>query len=83
MAILLNYFFKAALARLEALENDNAGIENVEINDDDDEDSLDDDDEGFLTCIAIFLQLTNLCMQFSRILILLYRLCTKEAVQGY
>ncbi|XP_044504471.1 SWR1 complex subunit 6-like [Mangifera indica] len=39
---------QAALARLEALENDNAGIENVEINDDDDEASLDDDDEGYV-----------------------------------
>lgn len=38
---------KAALARLEALENDNAGIEAVEINDDD-EASLDEDDQGFL-----------------------------------
>ncbi|MCL7043010.1 hypothetical protein MKW94_007454 [Papaver nudicaule] len=35
---------QAALARLEALENDNAGMETVEINDDD-EASLDDDDE--------------------------------------
>ncbi|KAJ0083783.1 hypothetical protein Patl1_31000 [Pistacia atlantica] len=39
---------QAALARLEALENDNAGIEHVEINDDDDEASLDDDDEGYV-----------------------------------
>lgn len=37
---------KAALARLESLENDNAGAENVEINDDDDA-SLDDDDQGY------------------------------------
>ncbi|RWV88838.1 hypothetical protein GW17_00049049, partial [Ensete ventricosum] len=34
----------AALARLESLENDNAGAENMEINDDDDA-SLDDDDQ--------------------------------------
>ncbi|XP_068338186.1 SWR1 complex subunit 6-like isoform X2 [Pyrus communis] len=34
---------QAALARLEALENDNAGLERVEVNDDD-EASLDDDD---------------------------------------
>ncbi|RRT47424.1 hypothetical protein B296_00032280 [Ensete ventricosum] len=36
----------AALARLESLENDNAGAENMEINDDDDA-SLDDDDQGY------------------------------------
>ncbi|RZC86416.1 hypothetical protein C5167_030498 [Papaver somniferum] len=35
---------QAALARLEALENDNAGMETVESNDDD-EASLDDDDD--------------------------------------
>lgn len=35
---------QAALARLEALENDNAGMEMIEINDDDDA-SLDEDDE--------------------------------------
>lgn len=40
---------QAALARLEALENDNAGIETVELNDDDGEASLDDDDdEGYM-----------------------------------
>lgn len=33
------------LARLEALENDNAGLETVQV-DDDDEASLDDDDQG-------------------------------------
>ncbi|EXB78523.1 hypothetical protein L484_011147 [Morus notabilis] len=38
---------QAALARLEALENDNAGIETVEINDED-EDSLDDDDQVYM-----------------------------------
>lgn len=38
---------KAALARLEALENDNAGAENVEANDDD-YDSLDDEDQGMI-----------------------------------
>lgn len=42
-----NYKKKAALARLEALENDNAGIETVEMNDDD-EASLDDDDRSFI-----------------------------------
>ncbi|GFZ13423.1 HIT-type Zinc finger family protein [Actinidia rufa] len=36
---------QAALARLEALENDNAGMEMVEINSDDDA-SLDDEDQG-------------------------------------
>ncbi|XP_020589151.1 SWR1 complex subunit 6 [Phalaenopsis equestris] len=35
---------QAALARLEALESDNAGVEAVEINDDDDA-SLDDEDQ--------------------------------------
>ncbi|KAK6935671.1 Zinc finger, HIT-type [Dillenia turbinata] len=35
---------QAALARLEALENDNAGVETVEIHDDDDA-SLDDDED--------------------------------------
>lgn len=38
---------QVALARLEALENDNAGIETVEINDED-EDSLDDDDQVYM-----------------------------------
>lgn len=38
---------QAALARLEALENDNAGIETVEMNDDD-EASLDDDDQAYM-----------------------------------
>ena len=33
------------MARLEALENDNAGMEMVEINSDDDA-SLDDEDQG-------------------------------------
>ncbi|XP_075633202.1 SWR1 complex subunit 6 [Castanea sativa] len=37
----------AALARLEALENDNAGIEQVEINEDSDA-SLDDDDQVYM-----------------------------------
>nr|POE66345.1 swr1 complex subunit 6 [Quercus suber] len=37
----------AALARLEALENDNAGIEQIEINEDSDA-SLDDDDQGYM-----------------------------------
>lgn len=36
---------QAALARLEALENDNAGAEAVENNDDEDA-SLDEEDEG-------------------------------------
>ncbi|XP_074302526.1 SWR1 complex subunit 6-like [Silene latifolia] len=35
---------QAALARLEALENDNAAIETVHVNDDDDDADLDDDD---------------------------------------
>ncbi|KAL6200424.1 hypothetical protein ACLB2K_030205 [Fragaria x ananassa] len=38
---------QAALARLEALENDNAGLETVEVNDDD-EASLDDEDQGYI-----------------------------------
>ncbi|GAB2274279.1 SWR1 complex subunit 6 [Dionaea muscipula] len=38
---------QAALARLEALENDNAGVETVEIIDDDDA-SLDDEDQGYV-----------------------------------
>ncbi|KAL6195369.1 hypothetical protein ACLB2K_030988 [Fragaria x ananassa] len=38
---------RAALARLEALENDNAGLETVEVNDDD-EASLDDEDPGYI-----------------------------------
>ncbi|KAF5954339.1 hypothetical protein HYC85_007195 [Camellia sinensis] len=38
---------QAALARLEALENDNAGAEMVEINEDDDA-SLDDDDQAYM-----------------------------------
>lgn len=37
--------FQAALARLEALENDNPGAEMVEINSDEDA-SLDDEDQG-------------------------------------
>ncbi|KAL0343190.1 UNVERIFIED_CONTAM: SWR1 complex subunit [Sesamum angustifolium] len=36
---------QAILARLEALENDNAGLESVQV-DEDDEASLDDDDQG-------------------------------------
>ncbi|XP_057534512.1 SWR1 complex subunit 6 [Amaranthus tricolor] len=38
---------QAALARLEALENDNGGVETAEINDDD-EASLDDEDEAYI-----------------------------------
>uniref|UniRef100_A0A803LCT2 Uncharacterized protein n=2 Tax=Chenopodium quinoa TaxID=63459 RepID=A0A803LCT2_CHEQI len=38
---------QAALARLDALENDNGGVETVEINDDD-EASLDDDEEAYI-----------------------------------
>ena len=49
---ILKLWKKAALARLEALENDNAGIETVEMNDDD-EASLDDDDQGFLFSFTI------------------------------
>jgi zinc finger HIT domain-containing protein 1 len=37
---------QAALARLDALENDNAGFEAADPNIDDDEASLDDDDQG-------------------------------------
>lgn len=39
---------QAVLARLEALENDNAGIETVEINDDDEASLDDDDDEAYV-----------------------------------
>ncbi|XP_004500324.1 SWR1 complex subunit 6-like [Cicer arietinum] len=39
---------QAALARLDALENDNAGFEVVDPNIDDDEASLDDDDQGYM-----------------------------------
>lgn len=46
-------FLQAAIARLEALENDNAGVETVEINDDD-EASLDDDDDGTLFLPSYF-----------------------------
>lgn len=45
--------FQAAIARLEALENDYAGMETVETNDDD-EASLDDDDEGLLHFVLSF-----------------------------
>ncbi|PSS14183.1 SWR1 complex subunit like [Actinidia chinensis var. chinensis] len=38
---------QAAFTRLEALENDNAGIETVEINSDEDA-SLDDEDQGYV-----------------------------------
>ncbi|PKA50586.1 hypothetical protein AXF42_Ash013801 [Apostasia shenzhenica] len=38
---------QAALARLEALESDNAGVEAIEINDDDDA-SLDDEDQVYV-----------------------------------
>ncbi|XP_068644241.1 SWR1 complex subunit 6 isoform X1 [Aristolochia californica] len=38
---------QAALARLEALENDNAAVELVEANDDEDA-SLDDEDQGYI-----------------------------------
>ncbi|GAB4824311.1 SWR1 complex subunit 6 [Ancistrocladus abbreviatus] len=38
---------QAALARLEALENDNAGVETVEVIDDD-EVSLDDEDQAYI-----------------------------------
>ncbi|CAL5205090.1 unnamed protein product [Lathyrus oleraceus] len=39
---------QAALARLDALENDNAGFEVPDPNIDDDDASLDDDDQGFM-----------------------------------
>lgn len=50
LTFFLYFYFsvqKAALARLEALENDNAGADNVETNDDD-YDSLDDEDQGMI-----------------------------------
>lgn len=40
----MTFVCQAVLARLEALENDNPGLETVEVNDDSDA-SLDDDDE--------------------------------------
>lgn len=45
--------WQAVLARLEALENDNPGLETVEVNDDSDA-SLDDDDEQGLILNQIF-----------------------------
>lgn len=39
---------QAALARLDALENDNAGFEIADANNDDDEASLDDDDQVYI-----------------------------------
>ncbi|XP_061359942.1 SWR1 complex subunit 6 isoform X2 [Gastrolobium bilobum] len=39
---------QAALARLDALENDNAGFEVADPNNDDDEASLDDDDQVYM-----------------------------------
>lgn len=54
----LVFIVKAVLARLEALESDNAGAEVVEANDDDDA-SLDEDDQGmpffFVFCFPLFL----------------------------
>ena len=41
----LQFSIQAAIARLEALENDNAGFEVLDANDDD-EASLDDEDQG-------------------------------------
>ncbi|KAK7301674.1 hypothetical protein RJT34_12545 [Clitoria ternatea] len=39
---------QAALARLDALENDNAGLEVADANNDDDDASLDDDDQVYI-----------------------------------
>lgn len=39
-------YWQAMLARIEALENDNAGLETIQVDDEDDEVSLDDDDQG-------------------------------------
>ncbi|KAG6751370.1 hypothetical protein POTOM_045904 [Populus tomentosa] len=59
--MVLDIFFKAAIARLEALENDYTGMETVEAVDDD-EASLDDDDDGirvshsFHSCVFFCLE---------------------------
>lgn len=52
--VLVFMLFQAALARLEALENDNAGMELVE-NIDDEDASLDDDDLGQYDLIHLFI----------------------------
>lgn len=49
---------QAILARLDALESDNAVPEPVQL-DDDDEASLDDDDQGSFSCV--FCMLVLLC----------------------
>jgi len=48
---------QAALVRLEALENDNAGVEVVDLNDDGDA-SLDDDDQGVAFIILPICQMS-------------------------
>jgi hypothetical protein len=69
------FFFKAAIARLEALENDYTGMETVEAVDDD-EASLDDDDDGirvshsFHSCV--FFCLENNLLHFPFICFALY-----------
>ena len=60
----LEFSFQAAIARLEALENDNAGFEVLDANDDD-EASLDDEDQGMLclnplNCLYYKWRLNNL-----------------------
>lgn len=57
---IVNLLVQAALARLEALENDNAGIEMVEVNDDDDEASFDDEDQGQFFFLSFFPSISNL-----------------------
>ena len=60
----LQFSIQAAIARLEALENDNAGFEVLDANDDD-KASLDDEDQGMfclnpLNCFSYKLRLNNL-----------------------
>lgn len=46
---------QAMLARLEALENDNPGVETVQVDDDDEASLDDDDDEGNLLVLILLL----------------------------
>lgn len=58
---------QAALARLDALENDNAGFEVVDPNIDDDEASLDDEDQGlFPISISYYVQMSIIFSKHKR-----------------
>lgn len=48
------FSLQAVLARLEALENDNAGIEVADPNDDDEASLDDDDDDGTFSFLALY-----------------------------